>query len=1146
MFKKNNMLGGSLSGTVGVSSLGSIKIATEADAAIGSNGLPMGDYIQKNQGAASKPLLDDASNDWIDKMFEAQELSPEGIVMGEPAPSRMPYDTSWKSSYYGRYPDKIGAMGLNSVSDDEESDGYLEYEDSVGRSRSASELTVMEPLEHTVLDDQMDALVPLSDAPYDDLPVPPARIAADTAAFDAEGGFIDPYRYGEVDPPGKITPFRPETRGRDAPELSFEESRAEGVTGTSETLGGLPNPPTNRPVIEPLDATGYDSGIGSPTDPLSVQPRVVDADAELPGIAEGGRGFFGRAYDSVKSGVKGLLGKSSTNELAWAEPLLQGTEMMEMTGKPSHKALPFKDQPSQAELSALDAPGPELGGVAAIRPALSQVVKGMEEAGMGPKAIAAELGVGLSKGGGMWISRATLGQYLAKQGKGLLMSPLISGLVLGLNQIHDGVGDMVSLGLIGADLLMTGDPLGILVYGVGQLWDAAAQSRQKVIDNDTPDKDYGTKMGYVREGDTWYPAIFNQRYKSTGLWSGDQQITMDYGQDIIWKMDGEGNFKPMIPDAKAKNFVAADAEWDGETKFHRDGATLSSKAFVTGGAFGTPGPDASRKLMDTTRDWYFLSQEDMKKVHSGELHLESYTDDETEMNSSARQLNDWRKALDHSQDWKWSSAVQTMGAGAAVNNYAGSRELQRIMYESEDQMTGGIYVSSETDYDKFLQDSSARTGDTWDDGHSLYNTFGSYLKETVLKDHIQALYRAQLVAAKEIGFDKLYGSPDADLDKLPEDGGTVWSAAYLDMEKDLPTASSADELQEQLHNIEMMNDRTAAGRNYLAQKAQTRYWMQQISAAGGSQDMFDYLYGYSGDKTVRMDIATGKSSLHRDGWQTHKYTASALREFQQYIPDQTKNKFNPYGDYLQGFVQPWQNDGEGALPNYTGALERTNAENFIDPGYRDAYEDMGRDGWENMKTWIETYGKVDPNARISALEDLPIVGPTETLDTTTDKTTVEAPTEEAPKPEEAPEEAPSEDALITTEDNVTPEMLMKNLAGTGTFVDTLGEFDWKPPTVDPVKDPVVEDPVDAWRKRGIELGVIDADFALPTRAGFENSHTPDISRPATHAVSVPHRHTIEHEDFGVPGMSSSMLAFIHAAEAPPSNAPHPAASIKVI
>ena len=96
---------------------------------------------------------------------------------------------------------------------------------------------------------------------------------------------------------------------------------------------------------------------------------------------------------------------------------------------------------------------------------------------------------------------------------------------------------------------------------------------------------------------------------------------------------------------------------------------------------------------------------------------------------------------------------------------------------------------------------------------------------------------------------------------------------------------------------------------------------------------------------------------------------------------------------------------------------------------------------------------------------------------------------------------------------------MKNLAGTGTTgptkllpgtpgptklsdseawlrdlqkqIDTLGDLDWKPPTVDPVV--VDEDPVDAWRKRGIELGVIDADFTLPTRAGSENSHTPDTS-----------------------------------------------------
>ncbi len=159
-----------------------------------------------------------------------------------------------------------------------------------------------------------------------------------------------------------------------------------------------------------------------------------------------------------------------------------------------------------------------------------------------------------------------------------------------------------------------------------------------------------------------------------------------------------------------------------------------------------------------------------------------------------------------------------------------------------------------------------------------------------------------------------------------------------------------------------------------------------------------------------------------------------------------------------------------------------------------------------MQAWVATYGKVDPSARISALEDIQIAAPSEPekLDTPpTDKSTVEAPAEDAPKPEEAPaedapkpEEAAAEDpdALIVTKDNVTPENLMEFFAGTtgptkllpGTTgptkdfdseawlrdlrkqIDTLGSPDWKAATVDTVVTPVAEDPVDAWRKRGIE------------------------------------------------------------------------------
>ena len=62
-------------------------------------------------------------------------------------------------------------------------------------------------------------------------------------------------------------------------------------------------------------------------------------------------------------------------------------------------------------------------------------------------------------------------------------------------------------------------------------------------------------------------------------------------------------------------------------------------------------------MLDTTRDWFFLSPEEISRSQTGDKHLEAYKDDYTKMNASARQLNDWRKALDYSQDWKWSSAA---------------------------------------------------------------------------------------------------------------------------------------------------------------------------------------------------------------------------------------------------------------------------------------------------------------------------------------------------------------------------------------------------------------------------------------------------------------------------------------------------------
>jgi hypothetical protein len=286
-------------------------------------------------------------------------------------------------------------------------------------------------------------------------------------AFGIDGEGDDDYTDDESD--SELT----ETEDSES-ELSFSETRAEGVVKS----GG-----DNR-VIEPLDGVGYDDSSSAGTDPWAAQPNVVDEALTHPdgfdgSIAHGAdaRGFWQRGIDKINAGGRKVAGmfKGSSKRGGLSEPLL-GTEMTDLSG-----VLPFKDKPSVSELSQLG--GPDLGEPPISKPALSAIIKGMEDKGMGPAAISQEIGIGMSSGGGMWISRATLGQYLAKQGKGLMMSPLIGVLVNGLNAVHDGVGDMVSLGMIGADLLMSGDPLGILAYGVAQLYDAAAESRQKVIDN---------------------------------------------------------------------------------------------------------------------------------------------------------------------------------------------------------------------------------------------------------------------------------------------------------------------------------------------------------------------------------------------------------------------------------------------------------------------------------------------------------------------------------------------------------------------------------------------------------------------------------------------------------------------------------------
>ena len=765
------------------------------------------------------------------------------------------------------------------------------------------------------------------------------------------------------------------------------------------------------------------------------------------------------------------------------------------------------------------------------------------------------------------------------------------------------------------------------LWGAGQFWDAENESRQKVIDNDTPDKDYGARLGYVREGDKWYPAIYNKRYKSTGLKAGDSEMTLDYGDEIIWQFDRQGNMVPVIPGAKSKQFVVHDDEWDRDTGHRNDYEHMSGKGFISGGE--------GVKMKDTTRDWYFLTTEETKKVASGENQLASYEDDVEQMNPVVREVNDWRKALEYGQDWKWSSAVATMGEGAAVNSYEGSRGLQRITYEAVGRQEAGVRMADTDDFDAYIKQHAKEPGD-----HGTKDTYSDYIFEHVIKDHIKTLYAAQNRAARQAGFDKLYtnkaltdyesgagvASGVASTGRRDSNMGTAWSALYLDTAKDMPVATTAEELKQQLHEIELYNDRTSAQRNYLSQKVQTRYWMQQAVQMGESSKLLEYM--------------GGRSFTEEDPYDMKQYTQPAVSQYLTMMQDADLDDpdkvledlawgvgYDPRKydlGVMNTFAMPWQNAGEDWLPTLTGALQGTSAKDYMDDFEATNYDRLGQSAKDNTTKWINATGKWDPNQRIEGVNAELQEGGLYAVQTTdpaaTKRVTFEDDTQAAQDVQQEAQESGKKSAQF----NVMPPdpTAMRGDSATGSvgpdtaYIKDLREkvrsFADAPAThrldgennndwIDRIKD-ILErsitrrkeeieeekaaaeqkkaqiaeehrttqdrdremkklkfdlehgakaereaknkqllhefilednkDEINEWQELGKKLGLLDDDFDAFTqeRPTAPNSHVPDTT-VATHGVHTPMSHSVDHEEYHLPPMTSVYAAAIHAAEA---------------
>ena len=104
---------------------------------------------------------------------------------------------------------------------------------------------------------------------------------------------------------------------------------------------------------------------------------------------------------------------------------------------------------------------------------------------------------------------------------------------------------------------------------------------------------------------------------------------MRYGTDMIWSTDGQGNYRPEFINAKTREFIVGDDEfskWTG--KDYND-------------------------TYNPMRDWYFLSDEDQKKIqrHDGSFEFKAYEEDQSGWNNSRKEIDDWRIALNLSHEW---------------------------------------------------------------------------------------------------------------------------------------------------------------------------------------------------------------------------------------------------------------------------------------------------------------------------------------------------------------------------------------------------------------------------------------------------------------------------------------------------------------
>jgi len=237
------------------------------------------------------------------------------------------------------------------------------------------------------------------------------------------------------------------------------------------------------------------------------------------------------------------------------------------------------------------------------------------------------------------------------------------------------------------------------------------------------------------------------------------------------------------------------------------------------------------------RQWYLMSDDDRNRLFADygtdKFSFEPHQVETANYTPYMKKNSDFIKGLDIAQNHANKLSTESIGTLPAAKLFIHRFDVDSDQNEGAlrgPDIRGGTYGHRPGEDDTFGLG-------TWYDDETHAGKQGLQEWHTVIGEYLprqwKALERTRKIAATASGVD--------------------WKG-YVDWDHDLPPAGSSDELQQQLDSIQKYNDRTTPQKNYLGQKAITRWMMKSAGDMGYGKGISRKLYekdSISGMQTTR-------------------------------------------------------------------------------------------------------------------------------------------------------------------------------------------------------------------------------------------------------------------------------------------------------